>query len=292
MLAGVQLNSLTITKLVPAGIHVKKGDVLAEFDRQAQVKDFFDKQAEYENAVAQVAEEQAKQEVALAKDETELKQAENKLKDTELKMQKLEILSRIEAEKTQQTLEEAKATLRQLRETFDLKRKAARAAIRILEIKRDRTRESMLHAQANSEQMIIRAPVDGTVVLHTMWNNGRMAEFQEGDQVQPGVSFMEVVDPSIMQVRAPVNQQDVLAIQVGQRVQIRLDAYPDLVFSGKLEQLAPMGKEGTFSDRVRTFGAVFSITGADPRLMPDLSAAVDVPLDRETGLADKSRTGQ
>ena len=37
-----------------------------------------------------------------------------------------------------------------------------------------------------------------------------------------------------------------------------------------------MGRSGDFSNRIRTFSAVFSIEGHDPRLMPDLSAAVDV----------------
>jgi len=49
-------------------------------------------------------------------------------------MEKVELLSRIDAEKAQEDLDEAQATLKQLKETFDLKRKAAQASIRILEI--------------------------------------------------------------------------------------------------------------------------------------------------------------
>jgi hypothetical protein len=37
-----------------------------------------------------------------------------------------------------------------------------------------------------------------------------------------------------------------------------------------------MGKRGDFSARIRNFSATFTIEGNDPRLMPDLSAAVDV----------------
>jgi hypothetical protein len=63
---------------------------------------------------------------------------------------------------------------------------------------------------------------------------------------------------------------------MGIPVHIHLDAYPDLVFRGKLEEMAPIGRNGDFSPTVRTFAVVFSIEGNDPRLMPDLSAAVDV----------------
>ena len=128
-------------------------------------------------------------------------------------MEKVELLSRIDAEKAQEDLDEATATLAQLKQTFDLKRKAAQASIRILEIQRDRTRETMLHAQANSALMEIHSPIDGIVVFNTIWKQGNMGEVQEGDQVRPGVPFMQVVDPAIMEVRVPVNQEDLLALE-------------------------------------------------------------------------------
>lgn len=278
LLAGQEFGTLTITGLARGGSHVKRGDLLVEFDRQSQLRDFVDKQAQYSNLVDQVLEEQAKENAARAKDETEIKQAEDSLSKAQLEMQKLELLSRIDAEKAQEDLDEATATLQQLRETFDLKRKAAKAAIRILEIQRDRTRETMEHARANSDLMQIHSPIDGVVVLTTIWKQGRMGEVQEGDQVRPGVSFMQVIDPSRMEVRALVNQEDFLNLRVGQTVKVRLDAYPQLVFPGKLEEMAPLGSNGDFSAKLRTFTVIFSISGSDLKLMPDLSAAVDVDL--------------
>ena len=278
LLAGQQVSTLTITKLALIGSHVKRGDLLVEFDRQAQVRDFIDKQAEYSKLVDQVIEERAKQDAARAKDETEIKQAEDSLSKAELEMQKVEILSRIDAEKARQDLDEATATLKQLRETFNLKREAAQAAIRILEIQRDRSRETMLHAHANAELMQIHSPIDGVVVLDTIWKQGRMGEVQEGDQVRPGVPFMQMVDPSRMEVRVLANQQDFLGLYIGQPARIHLDAYPELVFSGKVEEMAPIGRSGDFSSTLRTFAVVFSIAGSDAKLMPDLSAAVDVDL--------------
>ena len=243
------------------GTRVKQGDLLVEFDRQAQMRDFIDKQADYAKLVDQVAEEQAKESAARAKDETELKTAEDNLRKTELEIQKAEIVSRIDAEKNQENLDEAKATYEQLRETFDLKRKAAQAAIRILEIQRDRTQQTMLHAQANADLMQIHSPLDGVVVLNTIWKQGTMGEVQEGDQVRPGVPFMQVVNPATMQVRVMANQQDFPSLQVGQTAKVRLDAYPDLVFAAKLDQLAPIGEGGDFSDKLRSFVVIVSIAG-------------------------------
>jgi len=286
LLAGQQIGSLTIIHLAPAGAKVKQGDLLVEFDRQAQMRDIVDKQSEYEKLVDQVAEEQAKESAARAKDETELKTAEDNLRKTELEIQKAEIVSRIDAEKNQENLDEAKATYDQLRETFDLKRKAAQAAIRILEIQRDRTRQTMEHAKANSDQMQIHSPLDGVVVLNTIWKQGTMGEVQEGDQVRPGVCFMQVVNPSTMQVRVLANQQDFPSLQVGQSAKVRLDAYPEMVLSGRLDQVAPIGEGGDFSNKLRTFVVIVAIQGNDPKLMPDLSAAVDVDMSKQNAGGD------
>jgi len=281
LLAGQQVPTLTIIRLASAGTRVKRGDLLVEFDRQAQMRDFIDKQAEYAKLVDQVAEEQAKESAARAKDETELKVTEDNLHKTELEIQKAEIVSRIDAEKNQENLDEAKATFEQLRETFDLKRKAAQAAIRILEIQRDRTEQTMLHAQANADLMQIRSTLDGVVVLNTIWKQGTMGEVQEGDQIRPGTPFMQVVNPTIMQVRVLANQQDFPSLQVGQTSKVRLDAYPGLVFAGKLDQLAPIGEGGDFSSKLRSFVVIVAIEGNDPKLMPDLSASVDVDLEKK-----------
>jgi HlyD family secretion protein len=278
LLSGQQVATLTIIHLTRGGTRVKKGDVLVEFDRQAQMKDYVDKRTEYQKLADQLAQEEAKEMAAKAKDETELKTAENNLRKAELEIQKAEIVSRIDAEKSQENLEEARATYDQLRETFDLKRKAAQAAIHILEIQRDRTQQTMMHAQANADLMQVHSPIDGVVVLNTIWKQGTMGEVQEGDQVRPGVSFMDVVNPSGMQVRVLANQQDFPSLRVGQPAKVRLDAYPEMVFKGKLDQLSPIALGSDFSNKLRTFAVIVSLEGSDPKLMPDLSAAVDIEI--------------
>lgn len=276
VLSGQQVGTLTIVKLIPSGTRVKQGDILAEFDRAAQIRDFIDKKAQADDQNGKVLEAIAAEQAAKAKDETDIEEAQTALTKAELEIQKVELMSRIDAEKAQEDLDEARATLAQLKETFELKRQAAKASIRILEIQRDRTRETMLHAQTNTSLMQIRSPIDGVVVFNTIWKQGNMGEVQEGDQIRPGVPFMQVVNPSSMQVHVLVNQQDLFQLKVGQAASVHLDAYPDLVLPGRLESIDPMGKHGDFSSKLRIFSATFSIDGGDSRLMPDLSAAVDL----------------
>jgi hypothetical protein len=107
-----------------------------------------------------------------------------------------------------------------------------------------------------------------------------MAEIQEGDEVRSGVPIVEVVDPSAMRVRARVNQADISELAVGQRVSVGLDAYPDLHFSGRIAQISPLGVASTLSPKVRTFIVLIDVQGSHPKLMPDLTASLDVELER------------
>jgi HlyD family secretion protein len=277
-LEGAQVGSMVITKLAPAGTHVIKGDVLVEFDPQAQTKDYLDKKSTYENLVGQVAQKQAEEKIARAKDDTAMQQAEDELKRAELELQRNEIVSRIDAEKNQEAFDEAQATLKQLKETYQLKRAAAAATIRIQEIQRDRALEAMHYAQGNAAKMVVHSPMPGVVVYNTIWLGGRMGTVQQGDQVRPGVPFLQVVDPSQMEVRVELNQVDVLKVRLGEQAQMHLDAYPGMALPATLEELSPLGHPGQFTEAVRSFTARFSVQGTDARLLPDLSAALDLDL--------------
>src|SRR5271168_1585125 len=277
-LEGAQVGSMVVTKLVSAGTHVKKDDLLVEFDPQAQTKDYLDKKGTYDNLVSQVAQKQTDEEIARAKDDTAMKQAEDELKRADLEIQRNEVVSRIDAEKNQEAVDEGQATLKQLKETYQLKRAAAVAAIRILEIQRDRAKEAMRYALANAAKMTVHSPMAGVVVYNTIWLGGRMGTVQQGEQVRPGVPFLQVVDPSRMEVLVELNQVDLLKVHLGQQAQMHLDAYPGMTLPTVLEEVSPLGHTGQFTVMVRSFNSRFSVQGTDPRLLPDLSAALDLDL--------------
>ena len=281
LLAGGSNNgSLVITKLAGAGSSVRTGDVLVEFDRQAQDKVALDKKAEYDDLVQQIAQKKAEQDAARVKDESEVAQAENALKAAELEILKNEMLSRIKAETNDQNLEEARLKLAGLKDGFPMKRAAATAELRILEIRRDRAKAAMDHAMENATAMIVRSPLDGLVVPKMTWRGNGPADIQEGDEMWPGAPVLQVVNQAQMLVRAKVNQTDVGFVRPGQSVTVRLDAYPDLQLPGHIATIGPIGLPGSFSTRVRAFTAVITIEGSNARVLPDLTAAIDVELER------------
>jgi HlyD family secretion protein len=279
-LAGPGSGALVVTRLAASGIRVKKGDVLVEFDRQTQIKNALDRAADLTDLEQQIRKMQADHAVARATDSTALKLAESAMQAASLELRRNEIVSKIDAEKNQQTYEETKATFEQLKTTFELKRKANAAELRSLEIQRDRAKAAMEYAQANTQKLLIKSPIEGIVVLNSIWKFGQFGEIAEGDEVRPGVPFLQVVNANTMQVRSRVNQADIALIPAGAPVRVGLDAYPDLSFPGRVERVAAIGVTSGMSQKVRTFQALFAIEGSDAKLMPDLSAFVDVQLDK------------
>lgn len=282
-MAGQPGGQLIITRLIPSGSRVRPGDLLVEFDRQNQIRNALDRRAEFLDLEEQIKKKIAEQAAGRARDDTEMEQARNQVEKCRLEMKRNEVVSGIDAEKNKQALEEAEAKLKQLEATYQLKRAADKADLRILEIRRDRAGNAMRYAEGNSEKMAIKSPIEGLVVINSIWKGGSMGEVLEGDEVRPGSPILQVVNPSSMEVRARVNQADVPFMKVGQPAEFRLDAFPELVFSGKLERISAMGSVSGMNAYVRTFSAVFSVRGSDTHLLPDLAAAVDAEIERIPG---------
>ena len=274
-------NTLIITRLMPSGTRVVPGQLLVEFDRQNQLKAAIDKRSEHRDLEEQIRKKRGEHEQIRAKDDAELAVAANAVENAQLEMQKNAYLGRIDQEKNELRLEETQAKQKQLKATFDLKRRAEQAELRILEIQRDRAYKAMKSSEDNATKMVVTSPISGMVVLRMVWRAGQQSEIQEGEEARPGMPIMQVVDPAAMLVRVKVNQADVHLLRVGQPARISLDAYPELHFRGRVEQVAPVGTTSMLTTRVRNFVAIVSVQGSDPKLLPDLSAAVDVELERK-----------
>jgi multidrug resistance efflux pump len=278
-MAGQATPTIVITRLIPAGSHVRAGDVIVEFDRQEQMRIARERRAELVDLDGQIQKKKSEQSIARAADETALAEAERNVGRAELDVRTNDLISKVAAEKNNLALEQAKARFNQLKQTFDLKRKAAEADLKILEIKRARSELALQYAEKNSELMSVQAPFSGLVVLKQVWKGNSQAPVAEGEEVRAGLPILDIVDASAMQVRAMVNQADIGLIAPGKSARVRLDAYPQLLFDGRVEVVAPLGVASSLTPKVRGFTAIISIHGEDPQLMPDLTASVEVGAD-------------
>src|SRR5262249_40446083 len=156
------------------------------------------------------------------------------------------------------------------------------AALKILELQRDRQKTALDRAQMNIDRLTVKAPLAGMIAHQNVYRGNFYGHPQEGDQLYRGQSLVSIFDPSEMQVRCSVGEPDGAALTPGMRARVVLDAYPDLALPAHFEFASPMAASALGSP-IKTFTAVFKLDKTDPRLMPDLSAAVVVDgISKET----------
>lgn len=299
---GGGLGQLIIMKLAPAGTHVKKGDVIAQFDSQWEIDHI--EGVKNDIATKQAAVDKRRAEMAIETEtfNQQLRQARADHEKAKLDLKTSEVRSAIDAEKLKLAVEETAARLKQFEEDVRLKKASQESELKVLEMQV--AQENLHHERhlRNIERMIMRAPIDGLVVMQSIFRSGQFGQIQEGDQVYPGTYFMQIVDLSSMVVNGSVNQVDSHVLSLGQKATVRLEAYPDLVFPGRVKSVGAMatasgGGGGGRGFRgasardlwVKQIPVQFAIETRDARIIPDLSASASVVLGREEKVLQVAR---
>jgi multidrug efflux pump subunit AcrA (membrane-fusion protein) len=81
-------------------------------------------------------------------------------------------------------------------------------------------------------------------------------------------------------VRARVNQADAPLLRHGQTAAVELEAYPGKRFTATLQSLTPAAVTSVMSPRIRWMTATLAVDQTDALLLPDLTAIVDLILER------------
>ena len=264
---------MTLTKLIPNGSEVKEGDVVAVFDSTQQADAARDTQAKYDDLSHQVEQKQAQNRADAEKRMSDFKQAEADLAKAQMELEKGPTLAEIERLKDEVKVEIAQKHVESLKRSMASHDKADAAALRILELQRDRQKVALDRAQSNLEKLNLKANLSGMVAHQNLFRNNSMGHALEGDQLFRGQPIVSIFDPSEMLVRCAVGEPDGAALVQGMRATVYLDAYPDLVLPAHFEFASPVASSALGSP-IKSFTAVFKLDKTDRHLMPDLSAAV------------------
>jgi multidrug resistance efflux pump len=274
-----QNNRLTLTRLIPNGSHVEVGDLVAEFDPFEQIDALRAARAKADDLDHQVRQKIAQNRTETEKRRSDLRQAEADLGKALLEVGKAEILPEIPKQQNQIRADMARGRVESLRVSHGFKDQIGDAALKILELQLERQRVAMERAQSNIDVMRVKAPITGLISHATMYRSGSMVRPQEGDQMSRGNALVNIFDPAEMLVKCLVGEPDRVLLEPGARAKIYLDAYPDLELSGHFESASPIATSA-LGTNIKTFTAIFRIDEGDPRLLPDLSAAVVIEAKR------------
>jgi len=101
-----------------------------------------------------------------------------------------------------------------------------------------------------------------------------LPEYRAGDQVQPGSSIAQIVDPMEMNVLAHLGETNRSNLRTGEPVEVRFYAVPDQVFHGTVMSIAGMASQAFIFDSNAggNFDVTVTVPNLDPRLRPGLTA--------------------
>jgi len=133
-------------------------------------------------------------------------------------------------------------------------------------------REALLkQAQVDLERTIIRAPVDGTVILRNVDAGQTVAA-----SLQAPVLFTIARDLRDMQVEAAIDEADVGRLRVGQQATFTVDAFQRRNFAGEIKQIR---KSPVNVQNVISYTVVISASNPEQSLLPGMTANVRVVVD-------------
>jgi HlyD family secretion protein len=280
--------ALQITHLLHTGSAVKKGELVIEFDPSEQRYKLDQNRSELLQAEQEITKAKADAAVTAAQDKVALLKARFDVRRAELDVQRNELVSAIDARKNELALEGAQRVRAELEQDVKSRSVSNQATIQLAEEKRNKAKLAMDQAQSNIDKMRVISPMDGLVALEKnenatggfFFSGMSLPEYREGDQVEPGRTVGQVIDPKGMELVAKVGELERNSIKPGQSVDIQLDALPAETFHGTVKTVAGANSRRFWDDDTSTkFEVSITLAATDERMRPGLTAHVYINSD-------------
>lgn len=125
-------------------------------------------------------------------------------------------------------------------------------------------------AEAALENTNVRAPFDGVVIKKRAEMGETVSPFGvQGQASQEGGAIATIADLSDLEVQTEVSENTVAKLTQGMPAEVKLQAYPDQAFRGRLRQIFPSADRAKAIVEVRV-----SILNADAHVKPEMTASV------------------
>ncbi|HEX8362406.1 MAG TPA: efflux RND transporter periplasmic adaptor subunit [Longimicrobium sp.] len=242
---------------VEEGQWVDKGALLLRIDPSQY-------QSAMRRAEAAVAQSRAREAQARA----QMLKAQNDVRRSEMLAQGKELISAQELDQARTSGEVAAAEMQ-----------AARFAVA-------QAQAALSEARDNLAKTVIVAPMSGRVTRLNI-EEGETAVM--GTMNNPGSLLLTVADLSVMEAKIKVDETEVPNVTIGDSASVRIDAFPDQAFSGRVTRIGNsavqgVGAQAASDQQSVDFEVVITLDTPPPSLRPDLSATADVVTESRRGV--------
>ncbi len=139
-------------------------------------------------------------------------------------------------------------------------------------------------AQHDLSKVNIISDISGVVVKRNIeeGENAFVGTFNN-----PATVLLTVADLSVIEAEVEVDETDIVNVRVDQEVEIKVDAYPDSSFKGKVTKVGRspiLGAAGGSQQQATSFEVIVQLISEIPRVRPGLSCKADIT----TGYREKA----
>ena len=218
--------------------------------------------------------------------ETQLRQFEASLgaAKANLNLQKANLeQAQIEADR-QQTLFERNLTSEELLQKAKTALSVQKLQVASAEQEIFRLEALLRSARHELSKVNVHSDITGVVVKRNI---------EEGENVfigafnNPATVLLTIADLNEIEAEVEVDETDIVNIRLGQDTEIKVDAYPDSVFSGKVIKVGSspiLGATGGAQQQATSFEVIVKVTSKIPNVRPGLSCKADIT----TGYREKA----
>jgi len=261
VMVGSEVSGRVVDVFVDFNSPVKAGEVLAEIDGEKFNNTLEQLRGRLKSAEADIL----VQEASINRAQVSLDQ-NKKVYDRQSSLYDQEAVSKARLEEAERSVGVAEADLK----LAEARLESAKATI-------EQTKAQIRNAQTDLKRTIIRSPIDGVIIER---------KIDPGQTVQASFSapelFVIAADLSNMRVEAQIVESDVAGLNQGDPVKFTVDAYADVTFEGKVEQLRFMSKT---ENNIVTYVAIVSVRNEDGILLPGMTANLEITADVRPGVA-------
>lgn len=150
----------------------------------------------------------------------------------------------------------------------------AKAALQAALFDIERAEGSLRQINEALSKTIIYSPTTGSISSLT----SRVGERVVGTSQFAGTEVMRIANLDNMEARVNVNENDVVAVKVGDTARISVDAYPDREIRGVVREIAStaLTRNAGSQEEVTNFEVKISISDRSLQLRPGMSATADI----------------
>lgn len=276
---------LRVLEVVDTGTAVEEGDAIMAFDPA-------DQQYALEEALSQLAE--AEQEIIKRRADIAAQTANDKvaLLTADFDVRRAELDARVDADLIganefkirQVTLDEAQKKLVQAQQDVKSRSVTNQASLQVLQEKLNRAKLTADRARQNMDNLVIKAPMAGVVVVREnqdaaggfFFSGMTLPAYRVGDQVNSGRPVIDVFDVSKMEIRARVNEQERVNVAAGQHAVVTSNAAPGATYEATVMGVSGLGRPDRTAGPLRQFEVTLELARPDERVRPGTSVTVIV----------------